>query len=272
MDKQNIEDMKVKKDVQGLLQALKAENRAMRRSAALALGEIGDPNAVQPLIEALRLSEQAFLSDIDFDFNMQFMDIIASALGKIGEHAVGPLILSLKDVDTSKALIKVGIPAVESLIKLLEDKNRAVRQRASYALGEIMDKRAVEPLIHSLIDDDDKVRGSVAFALGEFGDSRAVEPLTQALKDTNVDVRMNAADALGVIGDSKAVKQLILILKRDEEWVVRQSAARALGEIGDPKAVKQLSKTKKKDKDEFVRKAAEEALEEINSKKAENDM
>jgi len=268
MDNQNIEDMKVRKDVQGLVQALKAGNPAIRRSAALALGEFGDSRAVEPLIEALRLSEQAFLSNIDFDFNMQFMDIIASALGKIGEPAVGPLIHALKDVDTSKALIKVGIPAVDSLIQLLRDSNETVRCRVSYSLGEIKDIRAVEPLIQSLKDDDARVRRNAAQALGEFGDQRAVELLIHSLRDKDTDVRMSAAVALGDIGDPMAIEPLTQGLKNDTKWTVRQEAARALGEIGDPLAVEPLSQALK-DSDEFVRRAAEGALEEIRSNKSQ---
>lgn len=76
---------------------------------------------------------------------------------------------------------KIGEPAVESLIRALEDKNKQVRSGAAWALGEIKDKRAVGPLIRALEDDNNIVRSESAHALGEIGDKRAIEPLKTIL-------------------------------------------------------------------------------------------
>ena len=50
----DVEKMQVEKDVEGLIRALKDEDIYVRRSAAEALGKIGDKRAVGPLIEALK--------------------------------------------------------------------------------------------------------------------------------------------------------------------------------------------------------------------------
>lgn len=82
--KPNIEKMKAKKDVGGLIKALKDKDGGVRVSAVVALGEIGEP-AVEPLIEAVR--------DEDEDVRVE----AAEALIKIGdERAVDPLIQYLK--------------------------------------------------------------------------------------------------------------------------------------------------------------------------------
>ena len=53
---------------------------------------------------------------------------------------------------------------VEGLIRALKDKERSVRRRATYALGDIGDSRAVKPLTETL-DEDWHVRRSAADAL-----------------------------------------------------------------------------------------------------------
>src|SRR5579862_7868657 len=97
-----------------LVRALAAPNWRVRRNAVEALGKIEDARAVEPLIGALR--------DTDEDVQQE------------AEAALG----------------KIGAPAVEPLIGALSDRDRHVRERAAGALGEIGDARAVEPLIRAL--------------------------------------------------------------------------------------------------------------------------
>ena len=242
-----------------LITALADPKGAVRRKAAIELGETRDPRAIKPLIGALQMAEKAFIADRDFDFNMNFMKIISAALGKMGKPAIVPLINALKTVSTSEALINIGPPATASLIRLLEHENEIIRQRASYALGEIKDPKAVDPLIQCLQDDQASVRRSTASALGEIGDPKAAEQLTQSLKDKDVDVRQFAAAALGEIGDTRAVEPLIQTLKDNLDETVQRTAAKALGEIGDKKAVEPLTQALDS-KDIFVQKAAKESL------------
>jgi HEAT repeat protein len=230
MDTANVKEMEARKDVEGLVEALKAGGPEVRRSAAKSLGEIGDARAVESLIEALKASEQEFLSDINFDFNLQLMDIISSALGKIGEPAVSLLVSAIGDVDTSKALIRAGIAAVEPLIRCLKDANERGRGRASYALGEIKDPRAAEALIEALKDENNGVRNSAALSLGEIGNAGAVKALIEALRDENNDVRRSAAESLGEIGDPRAAAELAAAIEDENKWV-RQAAQNALDEI-----------------------------------------
>ena len=180
--------------VEPLIAALKDKDSDVRYAAAKALGEIKDPRAVEPLIAALK------------DESSSVRRAAAEALGKIGDpRAVEPLIAVPKDYYSgvryavTKALVKIGAPAVEPLIAALKDKDSKdsdVRQAAAEALGEIKDPRAVEPLIAALKDGDSDVRKAAAKALGEIKDPRAVEPLIAALKDAKWRVREAAAEAL----------------------------------------------------------------------------
>ena len=220
-----------KRDVKGLINALRYQKDSyVRGAAAEALGEIGDARAVRPLIAALK----------DRDVH----GWVINALGLIGDaRAVKPLIAEIDGdgrENVATALGKIGAPAVESLLAVLQDSRKEVRQAASRALGEIGDVRAVEPLIALLCDEDEdeKLRKSATAALGKIGDARAVEPLIAVLKDRTYRVHDEAEYALGQIG-APAVESLLTMLK-DSNREVRRAAARTLGRTGDVRAVELL--------------------------------
>ena len=100
----NVSKMKDRHDVEGLIKALSYRRSwFVRKTAAEALGEIGDAYAVEPLSAALKSKDT---------------DVCASA---------------------AKALGKIGAPAVEPLIAALEAEEYDVRMHAARALGKIGD-------------------------------------------------------------------------------------------------------------------------------------
>jgi HEAT repeat protein len=245
----NVEKMKARKNVRGLIKALGYQkDYGVRRVAAEALGEIGDPRAVDPLTNALNDDKVVRRAAI-------------RALGEIGAPAVVPLTNALKDGKevvrgaAAEVLVKIGAPAVEPLIAALTDKHEDVR----WTVAEALDKIGWLP---------DEGANGVAYWVAKrewdqcvlIGAPRAVAPLTNALKDDVVGVREAAAKALGKIGDPRAVEPLILALKNDAR-VVREAAAFALGKIGAP-AVEPLTNALK-DNAKVVRLAAAFALVEI---------
>jgi HEAT repeat protein len=148
----------------------------------------------------------------------------AETLVKIGLPAVEPLIKALGDdwgvrQSAAEALAKIGSPAVESLIKALGDEDEDVRKSAAEALGKIIDKAEdVDILIKLLEVDNSDMRRKAAEALAKIGPP-AVEPLLKALGDENRYVRELAAETLGKIGDTRAVDPLIKAL--GDDWGVR---------------------------------------------------
>jgi len=50
----NIRKLKARKNIKGLIEALKDKDEGVRRGAAMALGEIKDARAVEPLIKLLK--------------------------------------------------------------------------------------------------------------------------------------------------------------------------------------------------------------------------
>jgi len=253
----NVEKMKAKRDVEGLIKALGYQKDAsVRQAAAGALGQMRDPRAVQPLIAALK------------DSDRHVPETAAEALVKIGTPAVEPLIVALKDSDSNVRRLAAGAlgqigdaRAVEPLIAARTDSNWELRQAAARALEQIGDARAVEPLVAALKASKGFVRHAAAGALAKIGDARSFEPLVAALKDSNEFVRKEAAEGLAKIGDARAVEPLIATLKDSYRWV-RKAAAGALGQIADARAVEPLIAALK-DSDEGVRMEAAEALDKL---------
>jgi len=164
------------------------------------------------------------------------------------EEEIGPGILRLIMLDLSGifgntprkeailALAAIGSPAVELLIKALNDKNTNIRRGALEVLGRIKDSRAIEALIMTLRDEH--MHWEVINILKKMG-RPTVEPLIGALENKKSRIRKGAVDALGKIRDVKAVEPLIMSLK-DKNPDVRWSVARALGQIRNRKAIEPL--------------------------------
>jgi len=250
---------------------------ACRRFVAMsrkALIEIGEP-AIEPLINALK-DEGSYIRSSKAVTLFDYFWKDASPYVTMCPKFVNP---SFKDghlrygchFPISAALVLrrmrgIGLPAVESLIAVLKDKNMYVRRWSAWSLGYIKSDRAVEPLINALKDENVYVRSHAANALGRIKDTRAVEPLIAALKDESVYVREEAANALGRIKDTRAVEPLIVALK-DVEAYVRMYSARSLGDMKSARAVDPLIAALK-DESVYVRDGAVSALGEIRDTRA----
>ena len=120
----NTKKLKKRKDVEGLIKALKDGDEFVRWLAARCLGEVEDSRAVEPLIEALKDSDASVRRRAAF------------MLREIGDkRAVEPLIEALDDVD-----VYVQIEAAKAPHKI-------GNERANEALKH---KRVVERLIEAL--------------------------------------------------------------------------------------------------------------------------
>ena len=138
-------------------------------------------------------------------------------------------------------LVRIGRPAVEPLLTVLDDHNPNVRAGAARALGKIGDPHALDALVFRLrFDKDIEVRKSAVWAL-HIGGARAVDPLIEALRDPDEWVRFGAVIVLAKIGQP-AVHALIATLQ-DRSSQVRASAAETLGRIGDAQAADSLTDT-----------------------------
>jgi HEAT repeat protein len=241
-----------------LIAGLGDEDSSVRADAAEALGELGDPQAVDPLI--------AVLEDEDVFVRLAAVE----ALGKIGEASA---VTSL-----TKTLWRSETPSGESLAD--------VQTAAATALAAIGDPSAIKPLVQYT------ARGSLGEDLvptiAEMG-KPAVKPLLTILGQGPARQKQVAAQVLGEIGDPKAVKPLLAYSRKDETGKaalvvigrpavpaliqalgdpvipIRATAAEVLGEIGDRRATKGLREALR-DPENPVWHAASDALVLMNRK------
>jgi len=220
-----------KRDINGLIAALKDNEKDIRWMAAGGLGELLAGEAVEPLID--------LLSDRDPDVRWK----AAESLGSIGDPR-----------------------ATEALIHLLGDPDETARLQALWALGKIRDRRATRPIVLCLSDGDQEIKTAAIWALGRLGDRGAVAALRERLLDRRPGIRAKAAESLEACrwkpGDprekgvfafakrdwkevSRYSRQLIDVLiwaLGDEYFDVRMHAARLLGEARSRYAVEHLQK------------------------------
>ncbi|MDD1720116.1 MAG: HEAT repeat domain-containing protein [Methanoregulaceae archaeon] len=192
----NTAELAARRDVPGLIRALRNQDINVQYEAVSALGEIGDPQAVGPLVDVLRDDKYSAIRWR-----------AAEALASIGDPAIGALTECLshpaEDVRW-KAALALGSTgsgkAIDPLIRLLSDHDRFVRSRAANALGHI-GQAATGPLIKALAEGDGNVRWGSVIALGQIGDPKGVIPLIRALDDKYEDIRSEATSALTTMGD-----------------------------------------------------------------------
>lgn len=161
-----------------LVALLDDENLTVRFIVAMTLGVIGDKQAVDPLVEALRHND-----DYDVLWSIAW------------------------------ALSEMGVIATDPLIEIVIEGNALARDIAADILGNIGDARAISPLAeafieHGLKDYPETARFGAADALEKFG-ADAAPIFLEALKHSQPEICVRAATALGVVGRGQAVKEAL---------------------------------------------------------------
>lgn len=303
-NKPNVAELKAQRNVKGLIKALCYERGDdfvdIRKAAAEALGEIGDRQAVEPLITALGYQSRVIIA-------------AAKALGKIRDsRAVEPLIslvLRMKEEEEDRsvffmsyqdeciaaitALSQIGDPRaikpiISSLTAIVGSENRLVVAIALDKLGwqpnndensaaYLVAKKqwdscvklgavAVKPLIHALKDEYHSVRQGLKdweWRLNssfKSSDTSVLNKLHGAKVKAEDEVRNAAAMALVKIG-KPSVDYLIAVLE-DEDKSLQESAIKVLGRLGDARAIEHLIPFLK-NKDSIVKGCAMETLKKI---------
>jgi len=242
----------------------------VRRRAALAIGRVGLPAGVQPLVGAL--------SDAD----PEVREMAAFALGLIGDVTAAPALT--KAVSDSSPIVRGR--AAEALgqidAKEKDQIHAEARREVGGAIGRMVAEYAVNPAVTSLQGDDEQwpaapeaeafrlgvyalvrlgtyeplasaVLGPdgrptttwwpVAYAFGRIADPRSQPILAQLLKAPGKYSPAFAARGIGAIKDAGSVDALVAVMggaSTPPEVVV--SAIRALAAIGDGRAAAPIAK------------------------------
>jgi HEAT repeat protein len=241
--------VKVGRDsVSALIAALKDKNEYIRAVAAEMLGEIREPQAAAPLAQAL------------------------------GDRR------RIVRLEATRALYRLGKPALEHLISALKSENWQTRIAAATALGGIKDDLAVKALANSLRDshllvkacaarsllaldrEKEKVTGYLQLRFAVEGHQTckvALEPLAVVLKDKDPQVRLNAVGALTVLADKPQGREALASALQDEDNNVRCAVALALGGSKDSWAIETLLEVISGDFSSDARYHANSLLEEL---------
>jgi HEAT repeat protein len=262
-------DMKAPDAVDPLIKAAEKElpvkSRAnnARIAAMRALVKIGDKRAVPTLMKILTTSadEQDFLLNQKAALGLaEFRDpkAIPALIKGLFMTGRGTGIFQ----ECRLALVRLGQPAIDPLITLLQEKDPQIQEmaaklsfeapppkgtpgvvphKAAILLGDLRAKKAVPVLTARLRQ---KARGdehrSALIALGYIATPAAVDAILSVLKDGKADPaeRASAADALYLSGDRRAVPTLLEIAKSgyvvtggQKASDLRASAAIALARI-----------------------------------------
>lgn len=234
--------------VPALIEALYEPDQAISLAATESLGAIGDPRAIEPLLEISRRSDAVLMREVDG----------GEEAGQMGHGEHEKVVEDSADSNPYKfkemVIFKIDqlpleyfqqdgtpIPRKELVVKGLKDNSQQMRQMAAKAAIGLDSEEIVEPLIEALTNpfEVESVRFMAAEALGGMQNDKSIESLLGALQDENVAVRYSAAAALSGRKNKQIVSALINAMN-DSDKFVRSSVAYALGTTGDHAALQAL--------------------------------
>ncbi|MDD2715643.1 MAG: HEAT repeat domain-containing protein [Candidatus Wallbacteria bacterium] len=164
---------------------LLSENIApeLKQKAIIALGEIGDEEATETVIQHLD----------DKDERLREQSVIA--LGKIGNRM-----------------------ATEALIEVIDDANDEVRKQSVIALGVIKNEMAISRLIRKLSDENVVVSEEAVDALVKFKE-QATEALVEFLPGSKSDIKSKVIRVFSRTGDIRTIMPLVRLLDSNDKKI-----------------------------------------------------
>jgi HEAT repeat protein len=176
----------------------------IQSAAIFALGEVGDPSAIEPLLQTMKREAQSSLVE-----------------------------------DCAKALGKMGSPGVEALIPLVNDQNQGIRWSAYRALARTKSPQAIDAMLAGLRTYDFIVVPIAADFLVTSDDPRALPALFAAMQDPHQGVNSELIAGTLAQAGSKSIEPLVEVL-HGADARARFYAARALALIKDHRASEAL--------------------------------
>ncbi len=224
-----------------MLGAVSSADVEIRRAAAMALGELDNADAVEPLAKILKE-----------DGDVQTRGFAAVSLGRIGNQM-------------AKEALREGF---------LDKRSRSVKSFCAIAIGLARDEKSLKALLELATThaEEESMRGAAAVGLGFLGHSDAVQPLLKIVKKRSYHPKLRnyAAIALGLLRPEGILKDLLEELndkaRSDEDFL--RGLVLALGLLGDPDALDDLIQTMKTEKRDSVRGNAALAIGMIRDKRA----
>lgn len=242
---------------------LKRQEEKVKISVIHILGQMDDPHAVQPLVEALtdwpvRAAAAQSLDRLGWRFKHKgdrthylmakddkkaltteweetygvLMDDLKSGKKTAMAYAVYAFIeleqwdifsVLKKELDKDVRIPGIAKACIAPILETLVHPDPDVRTKAVETLVSV-GVPAVSPLVEALAAQHPEIERTIADVLVSMGED-AVGALIPHLEDPSVNARKTVANVLGGIGDKRAVTPLVSALY---DWPVRRTAAEAL--------------------------------------------
>lgn len=237
--------------VELLTEQLAAPEVETRQAAIIALGRIGDAEAVPALMRMLAESPELAI-------------VTAGALAKIGDRRAFAALLGHEDASVRQAIVSalnsLGHPDMAAeMVGRLQDPDARVRESAVKIAGYFGYDECVELLLAACADPDPNVRRIALEHIPYLDNPRVFAILLDALRQPQASARAAAARGLAQVEGTAALQPLLAALEDRDPWV-RYYAARSLGRHAFPDALAALARVAQADPAHHVRAAATEAL------------
>jgi HEAT repeat protein len=215
--------------------------------AAEVLGQIGDEDAVAPIVAMLDTPHASPASIVDAlaGIHRRYAEMFSGGAAHIEALVRG----SISSAGAGRVIEAAGKAAGSSLrsfvLVLGWLRGDAVERALTHMLGtpgvqhELLEAivrfgaAMVDRLVGQLRSDDLDTRRAAVIALGRIGDARAVAPLIALLEDDDRELLVAATAALARLGDGRAFEALLRLIG-DADVSVRHGAIAALNSIGHP--------------------------------------
>jgi HEAT repeat protein len=185
--------------IKALANALRDEDKNIRREAALSLGILDGRAAIPDLVAALQ------------DPEADVRGAAATAIGKIGTAADG-----------------------KALIPLLADSSNEVRNRTLQALGVLRTKEAGGPLREMYEANRRKEMGMRVLAcISRIADPAQADLFRELVQDSNPEVKRLAVEGLGRVSDASMLAAFKKDYQREKNEELRLAYSFALTKLGD---------------------------------------
>jgi HEAT repeat protein len=192
------------------------------RAALGGLGLIGHPDALLPLLAALRARDAGRRIDA--------LRALGNRDGTGAAEAIQWVAAGDADEKVAEAAIdslcRLATPeAIDMLVNLTSD---PARREASVAALARLGRQRVHLIGKGLNHPQTSVRRSIVDALGRMKQPEASEWLGIALDDPDPSVRLAAVTALAHLGSRSAERKLVSMARTDSDPTVRRAAQKAL--------------------------------------------
>lgn len=202
---------------------LHSKDSQVRNAAILALGRIGNPEAIPYLIKEL------------YDADEDNVKAAIFSLGLIGEKSSEKELMNLLDLNPDLApdiIEALGMikskEAIDKILKLMKPNKFNIIKEAAYALANIGNTKAAAELKKYINLKDEEVREAIYYSLYKIGDEESINLFLNGLEDKNTWVRYYSVKGIGRL---KKIEAIPFLYKRlnDAEWNVVLAGLEALG-------------------------------------------